>query len=160
MLLLVLVGCARAPEATELESAARAVRLGDITLELRLPVGAEVQSEQASSVRFEVPGRGGAAVLLSRASSVGDLAEQTAAAAARSDADGAKPNVVRSETKGGRNFITTVGATGKLVRVIATIPREGGAIQCEANVTRSEPIANVESTRTALETVCESVALR
>ena len=156
-----LVGCARAPEATEVEATARAVKVGSVELRIRLPAGAVLDGDYGSSVRFGVPGRGGADVLLTTPSSVGDLLELTASAAKQSDADGRLPDVVRSETVDGGHRVTSVGTTGKMVRVLVTMPvtAQNKAVSCYANVTRSQPIADLDGTRKALETVCESIAL-
>lgn len=158
-LVLPLAACATAPEATEVEASPRHVKVNGIDLRMRLPVGAVLEGDRGTSVRYQVPGRGGADVLLEVLSSPGDLAEQTDAAAKRSDADGKLPEIVRSESVDGGNRVTSVSGTNKLVRVLVTvpIPGQGKAISCYANVTRSQPIADVPGTRRALETVCESI---
>ncbi|MFO0611309.1 MAG: hypothetical protein U0414_01885 [Polyangiaceae bacterium] len=154
------VGC-KAPEKTEASKEFTNVRLGDVAFRARLPVGAKLDQQVGASVRYEVPGRGGAVVVFALQSDLGDLDERSRAESERAGPDGARPVVTRSELRGGRLYLTTTAQSGKLVRVLVAVPLPAGsarpAMSCWANVTRSEPIADVEGTRDALETVCDSI---
>lgn len=160
----VAIGCAKAPEATEVAREATKLKLEGLAFEARLPVGAKQRDDYGTSISYEIPGRGGAFVRFAFESGVGDLAERTRNASEQRGADGGSAKVVRSEvTSEGRAHIVSVAENGKFVRVSVAIPLPTptsgrAAMSCWAAVTHAEPIADVEGTRQALETVCDSVA--
>lgn len=157
---LLAAGCKEAPPIPEVEATARTVKVGDVAVSLRLPKDAEQDQTSSSESRFMVPGRGGASVILGYASKP-DLAEETRVAGEMPGADGTKPKVVRSEEKGGRTTVTTVGANAVKVSVKIPLEKPRGStthLSCWAAFIRSKPLADPEATRAALETVCDSLS--
>lgn len=158
-------GCPAAPTTLELEPSPRTVEVGPVACSIRLPRGSELQQATKASTRFMIPGRGGAMVHLSLTTTTLDLAAKVTQVENGHNINGSPPVVVRKETVGGRDFITTRDVKGWFISADSwtAVPSAAAGPQqtllCHANIGRSSAIADPEQTRKTLEAICESVAL-